>query len=154
VVNRPISTLFFRFSNEKNGKTASVFPSALLLLIKNIIQPMPSTSNISPSERQTTRLYYLDWLRVIAVFGVFLFHAVHPFDLTDWHIKNAEQSQVVTFFIAFMFPWGMPFFFLLAGAGSWFALRRRTAGEYARKRFNRLLLPFIGGAICLMPVML
>jgi peptidoglycan/LPS O-acetylase OafA/YrhL len=100
------------------------------------------------------RLYYLDWLRVIAILGVFLFHAVHPFDLTDWHIKNAEQSAVITFFIAFMFPWGMPFFFLLAGASSFFALRRRTAGSFARERFHRLLLPFIGGSIFLMPVML
>ena len=100
--------------------------------------PKLSTTRL---DQQTTRLFYLDWLRVIAIFGVFLFHAVHPFDLTAWHIKNAEQSQVVTFFIAFMFPWGMPFFFLLAGAGSWFALRRRTSGEFIRERFNRLLLP-------------
>lgn len=105
-------------------------------------------------ERQPDRLYYLDWLRVIAILGVFLFHAVHPFDLTNWHIKNAEQSAVITFFIAFMFPWGMPFFFLLAGASSYFALRRRTAGAFVRERFYRLLLPFLGGSVCLMPVML
>jgi glucans biosynthesis protein C len=61
--------------------------------------------------------------------GVFLFHAVHPFDLTAWHIKNAERSAVVTFFIAFRFPWGIPFFFLLAGAGSWFALRRNRRSQ-------------------------
>lgn len=105
-------------------------------------------------DQPSARLYYLDWLRVIAVLGVFLFHAAHPFDLTGWHIKNVEQSEVITFFIAFMFPWGMPFFFLLAGAGSWFALRRRTAGQFARERFNRLMLPYLGGAILLMPVML
>jgi len=30
------------------------------------------------------RLHYLDWLQVLAVLGVFLFHAGHPFDdLTD-----------------------------------------------------------------------
>ena len=107
------------------------------------------------SENHTPqRIYYLDWLRVIAIVGVFLFHAVHPFDLTAWHIKNAEQSMVVTVFIAFMFPWGMPFFFLLAGAGSWFALRHRTARQFAYERFNRLMLPFIFGALLLMPVML
>lgn len=115
---------------------------------------MPNVSANSHLSPQPARLYFLDWLRVIAVLSVFLFHAVHPFDLTAWHIKNAEQSTIVTFFIAFMFPWGMPFFFLLAGAGSWFALRRRTAGEFARERFNRLLLPFIGGSMFLMPVML
>jgi peptidoglycan/LPS O-acetylase OafA/YrhL len=46
-------------------------------------------------DRHSERLYWLDWLRVLAVLGVFLFHAVHPFDLTPWHIKNAEQSAVV-----------------------------------------------------------
>lgn len=113
------------------------------------------TTSLTPSHGEpSTRLYYLDWLRVIAVLGVFLFHAVHPFDLTPWHIKNAEQSYVITFFIAFMFPWGMPFFFLLAGAGSYLALRRRTATAFAHERFNRLLVPFIAGAILLMPVML
>jgi glucan biosynthesis protein C len=115
---------------------------------------MPRDPLPSQPVQPAARLYYLDWLRVIAILGVFLFHAVHPFDLTAWHIKNAEQSLAITVFIAFMFPWGMPFFFLLAGAGSWFALRRRSAQEFARERFNRLLLPFIGGAILLMPVML
>lgn len=105
-------------------------------------------------DRPPNRLYFLDWLRVIAILGVFLFHAVHPFDLTNWHIKNTDQSAVITFFIAFMFPWGMPFFFLLAGAGSYFALRRRMAAEFVRERFYRLLLPFIGGSLFLMPLML
>jgi fucose 4-O-acetylase-like acetyltransferase len=107
-----------------------------------------------PPDRGPARLYYLDWLRVLAILGVFLFHAVHPFDLTTWHIKNAEQSPAVTFLIAFMYPWGMPFFFLLAGAGSYFALRRRRAGAFARERFQRLLIPFFAGAILLMPLML
>jgi surface polysaccharide O-acyltransferase-like enzyme len=118
------------------------------------MKAMPKSPTTTHPGQQPARLYFLDWLRVIAVLGVFLFHAVHPFDLTAWHIKNAEQSAVVTFFIAFMFPWGMPFFFLLAGAGSAFALRRRTAGAYTRERFNRLLLPFIGGSLLLMPLML
>ena len=44
------------------------------------------------------------------------------------HIKNAQQSIVVTLvFVVFLYPWGTPLFFLLSGAGSWFALRRRRA---------------------------
>src|SRR3989337_1500038 len=68
--------------------------------------------------------------------------------------KNAEKSMAVTVFIAFFAPWGMPFFFMMAGAGSWFALQRRTARLYLRERFTRLLIPFIAGSILLMPVML
>ena len=102
----------------------------------------------------SARLYYLDWLRVIAIMGVFLFHAVHPFDFFDWHIKNAEQSMAITVVMGLLFPWGMPFFFLIAGTGSWFALRRRTAGQYVGERVKRLLIPYITGCILLWPIML
>jgi glucan biosynthesis protein C len=104
---------------------------------------------------RSVRLHYLDWLRVLAILGVFLFHAVHPFDATDWHIKNAEQSIVVTLvFVVFLYPWGMPLFFLLSGAGSRFALRRRTGRQYAGERVKRLLIPFLIGSILLSPIQL
>jgi len=99
------------------------------------------------------RLHYLDWLQVLAVLGVFLFHAVHPFDdLADWHIKNVERSVLATFFVGFFNLWGMPFFFMMAGATSYFSLRRRTPNRYTRERVQRLLIPFIIGAIVLTPI--
>jgi glucan biosynthesis protein C len=102
---------------------------------------------------KSTRLHYLDWLQVLAILGVFLFHAVHPFDdLFDWHIKNAEKSALATFYTGFFNLWGMPFFFTMAGATSWFSLRRRTPGRYVRERVARLLIPFIIGAIVLTPI--
>ncbi|KPK17741.1 MAG: hypothetical protein AMK69_25570 [Nitrospira bacterium SG8_3] len=100
------------------------------------------------------RLYYLDWLRVLAILGVFLFHAVHPFDMFPWEIKNADQSVAVTLFIVFLGPWGMPLFFLLSGVGSQFALRRRTSKQYLIERVNRLLIPFIVGSVLLSPLQL
>jgi peptidoglycan/LPS O-acetylase OafA/YrhL len=103
---------------------------------------------------KSVRLHYLDWLRVLAVLGVFLFHAVHPFDHFDWEIKNAEKSVVVTLFIVFLGPWGMPFFFVMSGTGSWFSLRRRTARQYAGERVKRLLIPFIVGSLILSPIQL
>lgn len=109
---------------------------------------------ISGNTSGSTRLHYLDWLRVLAILGVFFFHAVHPFDLNDWHIKNAELSMAVTVVLGLLFPWGLALFFMLAGTGSWFALRRRTAGQYAGERFRRLLIPYIAGVILLWPIML
>ena len=108
---------------------------------------------MNKTNQKYARLHYLDWLQVLAILGVFLFHAVHPFDdLFDWHIKNAEPSIVVNFFVGFFGAWGMPFFFLMAGATSWFSLRRRTPGRYVRERVTRLLIPFIVGAIVLTPI--
>ena len=100
------------------------------------------------------RLHYLDWLRVIAILGVFLYHAIHPFDLTGWHVKNAELSLPLTVLLLFFAPWGMPLFFLVAGTGTWFALRHRTIRQYVNERCQRLLFPFIFGCLLLTPVML
>jgi hypothetical protein len=97
-------------------------------------------------------LYFLDWLRVIATLMVFVFHALNPFNDFDWHIKNAEHSLAITVIQAFFFSWGMPFFFLLAGAGSWFSLRRRNTDQYVRERFSRLLIPFVVGSLLLTPI--
>ena len=102
---------------------------------------------------KSVRLHYLDWLRLLAILGVIVFHAVHPFDHIAWHIKDPEPSVLVTLFIVFLYPWGMPLFFLISGAGSWFALRRRTGLQYAKERVTRLLLPFGVGSILFMPIM-
>jgi glucan biosynthesis protein C len=118
------------------------------------MQSQVASGQTDDTPRETVRLHYLDWLRVLAIFGVFLYHAVHPFDFPDWHIKNAELSMTVTVFLGLLFPWGMPFFFLIAGTGSWFALRRRTAGQFATERFKRLFIPYVAGCILLWPIML
>ena len=114
------------------------------------------SSSVSPSAgsapSEAGRLHYLDWLRVLAILGVFLFHASNVFNDQDFVVKNAEQSPVITGVQAFFFPWGMPLFFLIAGAGTWFALRRRTSSQYVKERSSRLLIPFIVGSILLSPV--
>jgi glucan biosynthesis protein C len=100
------------------------------------------------------RLYYLDWLRVLATLGVFLFHASNVFNGTGFEIANAESSDLILIIDAFFFPWGMPLFFLVAGAASWFALRRRSAGQFTRERTFRVLVPFFTGTILLGPIQL
>jgi len=45
----------------------------------------------------------------------------------------------------------MSLFFLLAGASTYYALRKRSGGEYSRERFKRLLIPFVFGVLVLIP---
>ncbi len=109
----------------------------------------------SPESQLATkpqRLHYIDWLRVLAILGVFLFHVTNVFNDQEFHIKNTETSSVVTGIQAFFFPWGMPLFFMIAGAGTWFALKRRTSREYIKERSKRLLIPFVVGSLLLSPV--
>lgn len=107
-----------------------------------------------PTTSPTARLHFLDWLRVIATLGVFLFHASNVFNTAGFEIKNADQSEAITLIQGVFFPWGMPLFFLVAGAGSWLALRRRSAGQFARERTLRLLVPFLTGTLLLGPIQL
>ena len=104
------------------------------------------------SGKKSARLYYLDWLRVILLFGVFIYHVIRPFDpLIDWHINNADQSDLILTILLLVNPWGIPLFFLVAGAGSMFSLRRRSNRKFIVERVNRLLIPFIIGSILLTP---
>jgi glucan biosynthesis protein C len=105
-----------------------------------------------PKAPDSVRLHYLDWLRVLAILMVFLFHAVHPFDFGDWQVKNVDQSEILTIILLLLSIWGMPFFFLVAGAGSWFALQKRSGHQYMRERFYRLLIPFIVGLVLFSPI--
>lgn len=114
----------------------------------------PAAQPVETAPCVPVRLHYLDWLRVLAILGVFLFHASNVFNDFDFHIKNAERSTAISIFQGFLFPWGMPLFFLIAGTGSWFALRRRSASQYARERCARLLVPFVAGSLLLTPIQL
>ncbi len=98
------------------------------------------------------RLFYLDWLRVLAVFAVFWYHTFRPFDVTDWHVKNVQQSVVITIVITSFGLWGMPLFFVLAGASSWFALRSRSPRQFLRERSLRLLIPLLVGLLLFSPL--
>jgi peptidoglycan/LPS O-acetylase OafA/YrhL len=107
----------------------------------------PPDAHQPPSER----IHYLDWLRVLALVGVFLYHAVHPFDTLDWHVKNADQSELISVVLVFFSAWGLGLFFLLAGAGTFFSLRSRSAGGYATERVGRLLVPLLVAWVLLSP---
>ena len=63
----------------------------------------------APAATKQARLLYLDWLRVLAVLGVFYYHTLRPFDATsDWNVKNTDLSLVATFFVAILSQWGIP----------------------------------------------
>jgi peptidoglycan/LPS O-acetylase OafA/YrhL len=98
------------------------------------------------------RLWFLDWLRVLAVFGVFVFHTLRPFDDGDWHVKNAQTSEGISMAIAFLGLWGLAFFFMISGAASWLALRWRSGLEFLRERALRLLVPFVVAYVLLSPL--
>ncbi len=99
----------------------------------------------------TTRRYELDWLRVIA-FGLLIFyHTGMIFVSWDFHIKNYETSLTMEIFMTLVNRWRLPLLFLVSGAGSYFALGKRTMNAFALERTKRLLIPLIFGMLVIVP---
>jgi glucan biosynthesis protein C len=100
---------------------------------------------------QQKRLYYLDWLRVLAVFGVFVAHTADIFDTLYWHVRQGGGGIKWDTLGGFGAEWGMSLVFLLAGASAWFALLSRSNKQFVGERFKRLFIPFIIAFILLSP---
>lgn len=88
------------------------------------------------------RLHYIDWLRVLAMISIFLFHCDRFFNFGDFHVKNDVTSLLSSLHIAFFDQWMMPLFFIISGAAAYHALRFRTAGRFVTERILRIFLPF------------
>ena len=100
-----------------------------------------------------SRLHYIDWLRVLAVLLLFPYHVTRVFNEEAFYVKADEVSAALNVVLGFVSVWHMPLLFLLAGASTYFALRRRSSREYLGERFTRLGVPFlIGVFILLIPV--
>ena len=98
------------------------------------------------------RRWDIDWLRISAVLLLFAFHTARIFDNSaDFYIKSAQLGTGASYLVAYLGPWGMPLFFVLAGASTSIALRVRSAGQYVKERATRLLVPFFFGVLALVP---
>jgi glucans biosynthesis protein C len=100
----------------------------------------------------STRLAYLDWLRILAILGVLFFHSAMPFvAVWDFHIKNKETSHVLLEMNDFMHMFRMPLLFFISGTVSYFMLRNRTGGGFIGLRFTRLFIPLLLGILVIVP---
>ncbi|HEU5203422.1 MAG TPA: hypothetical protein VFU17_03940, partial [Candidatus Limnocylindrales bacterium] len=94
----------------------------------------PTKDPLARAAGGPTRLHWIDWLRVGAVAGVFVYHTLRPFNTDGWHVKNGETSALLNAGTTFFAAFGLAVLFLLAGAGVRFALRKRTWQTFLRER--------------------
>jgi len=81
-------------------------------------------TDVSPTK--PARLYFIDWLRVLAMLSIFFFHSSRFFDPYPWHVNNPETSLGAGVFVEFLNIWMMPLFFILSGGAVFLALRFRV----------------------------
>lgn len=100
-----------------------------------------------------TRKHYIDNLRNLAILLLF---PVHTFMIWNnfgsrFYIWQGE-NKILSTLIVLVNPWFMPILFALAGMSARYALEKRTNKEFVIQRVSKLLIPFIGGIIFLVPL--
>ena len=89
------------------------------------------------------RRFDLDWLRVLAILSVFVYHSTRFFNLGDWHVKNPITYMWVEALESFMEIWMMPLVFLISGASIFYAMNKGGAGTFFKDKVLRLLVPLL-----------
>ncbi len=112
--------------------------------------PSPSASG-GRAVYPVSRWYYLDWLRVLAILTVFLFHITKIFNYDYFFIKNRQLNWGMTLFDRIVELWGMPLLFVLAAVAMSFSLTSRDNRHFLAERFKRLIIPLILGIFLLSP---
>jgi len=95
----------------------------------------------------SNRRHEFDWIRVMAILIVFLYHSTRFFNLEAWHIKNIDTYVWVEIWNYFATLWMMPIFFIVSGISLFYVLRKKTGWkQFYTDKFIRLMIPLIFGA--------
>lgn len=100
---------------------------------------------MSGTKSDSKRRYDLDWLRVLAILTVFIFHSGRFFDQGDWHVKNPTTYLGVQIWTTFLANWLMPLIFVISGASLFYALGSRRVVKFVNDKVLRLLVPLVVG---------
>ena len=100
----------------------------------------------------TTRLYYVDWLRVIAFAILIAYHSsVAFFPDMKWLISSPQGSETLSLVMMYPRAWRLALLFFVSGMGTWFVFRSSTGLGFLKERFLRLFVPLIF-AMCVIVV--
>jgi glucans biosynthesis protein C len=118
------------------------------------ITPSTRAANVAsaaPAPLLPSRLYFLDWVRIIAFFVLILFHVGMVYVSWDFHVKSPFASDAAEWPMMLSSPWRLALLFLVAGAASRMMLGAMPVGRFARGRSWRLLLPLLFGMLVIVP---
>lgn len=97
------------------------------------------------------RRHDLDWLRVL-VFGLLILYHVGMFFVPwGWHIKNNVIYSWLIYPMLFLNQWRLPILFVISGMGTYYALGKRSGGQFIWERVRRLYIPLAIGMLLIIP---
>tara|TARA_R110002020_G_scaffold261331_1_gene475663 strand:- start:96 stop:1142 length:1047 start_codon:yes stop_codon:yes gene_type:complete len=101
------------------------------------------------------RRHDIDWLRVIAIGLLLLYHVSIGFQ--KWgtmigFITNGESWDSLWKPMTMLNVWRIPLLFFVSGMGVYFAIRKRNWKQLLKERTIRILIPYIFGIFTIVPL--
>lgn len=97
--------------------------------------------------KTAVRNNYLDWLRMLAILFVFVYHSTRFFNLEDWEVKNPVRYQWVELWNVFAWNWMMPLIFVISGASLFYAVGKGGTVKFVKDKVLRLLVPYLAAVL-------
>lgn len=104
---------------------------------------------------QQNRRYDIDWLRVIAIGLLLIYHisiAFQPWGRMIGFITSNEPWAALWLPMSLLNIWRIPLLFFVSGMGVFFAMRSRSWGALLKERVRRILVPFVFGMFVIVPI--
>ena len=101
------------------------------------------------------RRYDIDWIRVIAIGLLLIYHVAigfQPWGMMIAFITNDDPWTSLWIPMSMLNVWRIPLLFFVSGMGVYFALQNRNWKQLIGERAGRILVPFVFGAIALVPI--
>ena len=102
-----------------------------------------------------TRRYDIDWLRVIAIGLLLIYHIVicfQPWGVFIGFIQSDDSLDSLWAPMAMLNVWRIPLLFFVSGMGVCFAIRKRNWKQLLLERARRIFLPFLFGVFFIVPL--
>jgi len=103
----------------------------------------------------TNRRYDIDWLRVIAIGLLLIYHigiGFQPFGVLIGFIQSNKPLESLWVPLSMLNVWRIPLLFFVSGMGVCFAIRKRSWKQLLLERARRILLPFLLGMFAIVPL--
>ena len=101
------------------------------------------------------RRYDIDWLRVIAIALLLIYHisiVFQPWGVFIVFLQNADNLKSLWIPMSILNVWRIPLLFFVSGMGVAFAIKKRNWQELMLERAKRILLPFVFGVFAIVPL--
>jgi len=103
----------------------------------------------------TERRHDIDWLRVIAIGLLLIYHIAiifQPWAMFIGFIRSEELLETLWNPMTLLNIWRIPLLFFVSGMGFYFAMRKRDWKQLLLERTKRIFIPFLFGIVAITPL--